>query len=93
MSASTLDYKEILNRLLHPVQVKILETMARNPDLSWSPKGLSEALDVPLTHVSYHVRRLATAKLIRCTRKVPMRGVVSHHYKLTGARRSGRNGR
>jgi DNA-binding MarR family transcriptional regulator len=88
-----LAYKDILREYLHPTQFAILELMRANPDLSFTPKGLAETLQQPLPNVSYHVRRLSTAKLIRCVKTTPARGAVRHHYKLSGAVRAGRNGK
>jgi predicted transcriptional regulator len=45
-----------------------------------SPSEIASELDAPLTHVSYHVRQLASLGLIKLVRTTPRRGAVEHHY-------------
>ncbi len=45
-----------------------------------SPSEIAAELDAPLTHVSYHVRRLASLGLIKLVKRTPKRGVIEHHY-------------
>lgn len=46
-----------------------------------SPKEISEELDEPLGHVSYHVLVLRNSGLIVLDHKVPRRGAVEHFYR------------
>lgn len=47
-----------------------------------SPSELAAELDVPLGTVSYHVRRLAAAGLIKLVKEARRRGAVEHYYRL-----------
>lgn len=66
--------------LSHPLRVRVLQEVNGKPQ---SPTELAKALDVPLTHMSYHVRQLAAYGMLRMTRQTPRRGAVEHHYART----------
>lgn len=48
---------------------------------SISPNEIAKITGAPLTHVSYHVRKLDSLNLIELARKRPKRGVVEHYYR------------
>lgn len=77
-----IDYAHIGRKLLHPLAARILDHMAEH-DAPISPVQLARELHVPLNNLSYHVRRLLDAKLIRLTRTEPRRGTLEHFYTLT----------
>lgn len=66
----------------HPLRPRILETMAIASKMS--PSELRATLDppVPLGVISYHVRQLHGAGLIRKAGTRPRRGAVEHFYEL-----------
>lgn len=61
----------------HPLRIHILGML---DDRVASPSEIAGELDAPLTHVSYHVRQLASLGLIKLVRTTPRRGAVEHHY-------------
>lgn len=61
----------------HPLRIHILGML---DNATMSPSEIADALDAPLTHVSYHVRQLHSLGLIRLVRTTPRRGAVEHHY-------------
>jgi DNA-binding transcriptional ArsR family regulator len=63
--------------LAHPLRIEILR---RLDERTASPSEIAAEVDAPLTHVSYHVRKLASLGLIELVRKRPKRGVVEHYY-------------
>jgi DNA-binding transcriptional ArsR family regulator len=50
-----------------------------------SPSEISEALDVPIGNVSYHVRQLDQLGLIKLVRETPRRGAIEHHYEAVAS--------
>jgi DNA-binding transcriptional ArsR family regulator len=63
--------------LAHPLRIEILR---RLDERTASPSEIAVEVGAPLTHVSYHVRKLASLGLIELVRKRPKRGVVEHYY-------------
>jgi DNA-binding transcriptional ArsR family regulator len=61
----------------HPLRIHILGML---DDRVASPSEIASELEAPLTHVSYHVRQLASLGLIKLVRTTPRRGAVEHHY-------------
>ena len=61
----------------HPLRIHILGMLDERVA---SPSEIASELDAPLTHVSYHVRQLASLGLIKLVRTTPRRGAVEHHY-------------
>ena len=61
----------------HPLRIHILGML---DDRVASPSEIAGELSAPLTHVSYHVRQLASLGLIKLVRTTPRRGAVEHHY-------------
>lgn len=68
--------------LSHELRVQIL-TVANQREVS--PSEFSDELDVPLSNVSYHFRKLLEYDCIELTREVPVRG--SHEHRYVGTRR------
>lgn len=76
--ANDITDSRVVKALAHPMRVRILDLLDDN---TASPSEIAEIIDAPLTHVSYHVRRLASLGLIKLVRKTPRRGAVEHHYR------------
>lgn len=69
----------VVKALAHPLRVEILGALEHR---TASPNELADELDAPLGNVSYHVRQLAAAGLLRLVRETPRRGAVEHYYCL-----------
>lgn len=69
----------VVKALAHPLRVRILGALERG---TASPNELAAELDAPLGNVSYHVRQLASAGLLKLVRETPRRGAVEHFYSL-----------
>ena len=82
--ARPVDWAALVSLLVHPLKVDILEAM------SWIDKPLSaidltKVIDSPdygLSHVAYHVRKLAEAKAIRRAGQRQVRGATETFFKL-----------
>src|SRR2546429_4319318 len=61
----------------HPLRIHILGML---DDRVASPSEIASELGAPLTHVSYHVRQLASVGLLKLVRTTPRRGAIEHHY-------------
>jgi DNA-binding transcriptional ArsR family regulator len=72
-----IDDPRVVKALAHPLRVRLLSLL---DDRVASPNELSQELDAPLNTVSYHVRTLASLKLIKLVKKVPRRGALEHFY-------------
>src|SRR5207253_3200916 len=68
---------KIAKAYAHPLRIHILGML---DDRVASPSEIATELSAPLTHVSYHVRQLASLGLIKLVRTTPRRGAVEHHY-------------
>jgi hypothetical protein len=66
---------------IHPLRARIIESAASDPELRFSPSGLSNEWDEPLGNVSYHVRELHTAGLLVAAGTKTVRGAVRHYYR------------
>jgi DNA-binding transcriptional ArsR family regulator len=62
----------------HPLRVRLL--MAYN-DRVTSPRELAEALDEPLSTVSYHTQHLFRSGLLELVRTEQKRGATKHYYR------------
>lgn len=71
-----------MSALFHPLRVRAYLEAVRGPV---SAKELAERLDVPLQRMSYHVRTLADAGLLKVVRRTPRRGAVETHYRAVAA--------
>lgn len=64
--------------LAHPMRMRAYIEAVKRPV---SAKELAELMDVPLQRMSYHVRALADAGLLRVVRRTPRRGAMETHYR------------
>ena len=71
-----------LDAVAHRLRVEILAAIGRGES---SPKQLAAQLDAQLGVVSYHVRALHTAALLKQTRTEPIRGALAHNHRVTPA--------
>jgi DNA-binding transcriptional ArsR family regulator len=69
---------DVLRTLAHPTRMKIYTAMVEEP---LSAKELAERFEQPLARLSYHVRTLADAGLLRAVRQTQRRGAVETHYR------------
>jgi DNA-binding transcriptional ArsR family regulator len=69
---------QIAKAMAHPLRVRILGILDERVA---SPSELAEELNADLGVVSYHVRTLARAGLLKLVRKKQRRGAVEHFYK------------
>jgi DNA-binding transcriptional ArsR family regulator len=70
---------DLLAALQHPLRRRILLAMARKQPIS--PRELADALDEPLSALSYHVRVLAARKAVKPAGKKRVRGTTQHFYR------------
>jgi DNA-binding transcriptional ArsR family regulator len=73
------DDNELLMALRHPVRRRLLREMADREAVS--PRELADALELPLSNVSYHVRVLADCGAVRAVGTKPVRGSLQHFYR------------
>ena len=66
--------------LAHPLRRRILRHMVEVAD-EISPRELAEALDQPLSRLSYHVTVLAQCRAIELVGTAPVRGTTQHFYR------------
>lgn len=64
----------------HPLRIRIMETVGEWGEAS--PSQLAAEFGVNLTALSYHVRELVNAGLLRRTRTRPRRGAIEHFYAV-----------
>jgi DNA-binding transcriptional ArsR family regulator len=67
----------IAKALAHPLRVRLLGILEER---TASPSELAEITGAELSLVSYHVRRLAAAKLIKMVHTRQRRGAIEHYY-------------
>jgi DNA-binding transcriptional ArsR family regulator len=67
--------------MTHPLRPAILQLLKEHGKRS--PSQLHGELEQPLGNVSYHVRRLYDARLLKSEGTRPRRGAVEHFYSLT----------
>lgn len=86
MAAKRSKFKQIID----PILAKALTHKVRGATLlafgEWgvaSPKEIAKLLELEVTEVSYHVRKLKAQGLIRLVRTEKRRGVHEHFYELT----------
>lgn len=61
----------------HPLRIRILALL---DDRVASPREIAAELDVPLSNISYHVRKLRSLGLIELVARVSRRGAIEHRY-------------
>lgn len=76
-----LDWRAVAESSVHPTQLAILELLEEHGGRR-SPVQMAEELGERLGNVSYHVRALASAGLLRAAGRRPRRGAVEHFYRL-----------
>ncbi|MGH2762666.1 MAG: helix-turn-helix domain-containing protein [Thermoleophilaceae bacterium] len=76
---TTITDPRLVKALAHPLRLRILSVLEER---TASPKEISDEVDAPLTHVSYHVRQLAELGVIKLVRTRQVRGAIEHHYRL-----------
>lgn len=80
-------WEQVARAALHPTQVKILELAVTPPPdgvPGWSPRRISERIDVPFHQTAYHVRQLHGQGLLAQVGKepVPGKGALEHFYRV-----------
>ena len=68
----------VLRALAHPTRMRIYVAAVRE---ALSAKELAERFEQPLARVSYHMRALADAGLLRPVRQTRRRGAIETHYR------------
>jgi DNA-binding transcriptional ArsR family regulator len=76
--------KAVILALSHPLRRGILEKLDQHNNGGMSPSDLAKELEAPLGNVSYHVRQLEKAKVLKLVKTLPRRGAVEHFYKRAG---------
>jgi DNA-binding transcriptional ArsR family regulator len=76
-----LDWQALAEVSIHPLRLRILKRAA-STDGKFSPVELAAEFGEPLGNVSYHVRELREAGLVRPAGTTPRRGAVQHYYKV-----------
>lgn len=66
--------------LAHPLRRRILRHMVADAN-EISPRELAEALNQPLSRLSYHVTVLTRCQAIELARTEPVRGATQHFYR------------
>ncbi|HEV2814531.1 MAG TPA: metalloregulator ArsR/SmtB family transcription factor [Solirubrobacteraceae bacterium] len=69
---------EVLRILAHPTRMRIYSAAVQE---ALSAKDIADRLEQPLARISYHVRTLADAGLLRAVRQTRRRGAVETHYR------------
>jgi DNA-binding transcriptional ArsR family regulator len=75
------DDHDLLLALQHTLRRRILRQMLGHEAIS--PREISDALDLPLSNVSYHVRVLADCAAVSLVRTRQVRGSVQHFYRCS----------
>jgi DNA-binding transcriptional ArsR family regulator len=73
------DDNDLLVALRHPLRREILREMAGEEAIS--PREIANALEQPLSNVSYHVRVLADCAAVSLVGTKPVRGSMQHFYR------------
>jgi DNA-binding transcriptional ArsR family regulator len=75
---------EITKALSHPIRLEYLRALREQRVLS--PSDFARESGDPLARVSYHVKTLADAQVIKVKEKVARRGAMESRYSLNGRR-------
>jgi DNA-binding transcriptional ArsR family regulator len=73
--------KAVAKALSHPVRLNVLRMLSASA--SSSPSDIATRTSESLPSLSYHVRELVTAGLLKSTGTQQVRGAVEHFYELT----------
>jgi DNA-binding transcriptional ArsR family regulator len=76
-----IDDPRLVKALAHPLRVSILRVLE---DRVASPSEIATELSAPLGNVSYHVRVLERAGLLKLARTRQRRGAIEHYYRAAG---------
>src|SRR3954469_3811474 len=69
----------MVKALAHPMRVRILGALENR---TARPSELAQELEVNLSLLSYHVRKLEALGLIKLVKEAQQRGAVEHFYAL-----------
>jgi DNA-binding transcriptional ArsR family regulator len=73
---------EITKALGHPLRLEYLRALMGRRELS--PSEYAREFGVPLGNVSYHVKALSNAGVVKVSATIPRRGAMEHRYAFTG---------
>lgn len=76
-----IDDPRLVKALAHPLRVNILRILQNRVA---SPSDIASELSAPLGNVSYHVRVLERAGLLKLERTRQRRGAIEHYYGAVG---------
>ncbi len=76
--------RELLRGVAHPLRRQVLRTLHEVGEAR-SPAELAQAFDLPVSHVSYHVKVLRECGSVALTDTRPVRGALEHFYASTVA--------
>lgn len=68
----------VIKAVAHPIRIAVMSEAARRPV---SAKEMAAELEEPLPKISYHVRVLADAGLLKPVRRTRRRGAIETHYR------------
>ncbi len=68
----------VIKAVAHPIRIAVMSQAARQPV---SAKEMAAELEEPLPKISYHVRVLADAGLLKAVRRTRRRGAIETHYR------------
>lgn len=71
----------------HPIRLRVLAWGYAHPAERISSVRVAAELDEALPNVSYHVRKLHGAKMLRAAGEAQRRGAIEHFYVLTAQAR------
>jgi hypothetical protein len=78
-----LDWKALATSQMHPTALRLLENAAQDPSGRFSPAEKAEEWGESLGNLSYHVRALHKAGLLKKAGTTPVRGAVKHFYAIS----------
>lgn len=81
MAADDHKTDDLLLALRHPLRRRILHMLSGKEPLS--PRELADALNQPLSNISYHVRILADCGAAKLVRTQQVRGSTQHFYRAS----------
>jgi DNA-binding transcriptional ArsR family regulator len=76
-----IDDPRLVKALAHPLRINILRVLQSRVA---SPSDIATELSAPLGNVSYHVRVLERAGLLKLERTRQRRGAIEHYYRAVG---------
>lgn len=74
----------VVRAIGHPIRREILRHLENSNNGGLSPKMLADALDQPIGDVSYHMRTLVKAGVVKLMQTKPRRGALEHFYARAG---------